>query len=116
MENQTPDTIRISVRNVSRSPRGFHDASGRVRQFDPGKSGTATVTETVYARLVSRSTTWLIDTMEHGVMASAAAPLSDDVLLAMSNEDFAAYYESAMGKKPHHASKRETLIEKLRAA
>lgn len=118
MENQTPDTIRISIRNVSRSPRGFHDATGRVKHFDPGKGGAATVTETVYARLALRPRTWMIETMEHGVMASVPAALpSDEELMAMEDDEFAVLYEARMnGKKPHHAAKRENLIAKLKGA
>lgn len=125
-----PETTRISVTNICRSPRGFHDAAGRVKMVAPGQEVTSTVTASTYRRLASRPRVWRVDSLVHGVMAgaeapkqegegslveTAAAPLSDEVLLGMSGEDFAAYYESALGKKPHHAAKRETLIEHIRA-
>lgn len=31
----------------------------------------------------------------------------------MSDDELAAHYEVVMGKKPHHAAKRETLIEQI---
>ena len=125
-----PETTRISVTNICRSPRGFHDAAGRVKMVAPGQEATSTVTASTYRRLASRPRVWRVDSLVHGVMAgaeapkqegegflveTAAAPVSDDVLLGMSDENFSAYYESKMdGAKPHHNAKRETLIAKLK--
>lgn len=123
----TPETIRISVTNICRSPRGFYDAAGRVKMVAPGQEASATVTASTYRRLASRPRVWRVDSLAHGVMAGAEAPahegegdpipegavLSAAWLKGLDDEEFASVYEKYLGKKPHHAAKRETLIKHL---
>ena len=49
------------------------------------------------------------------VTASEPASGGEMDMATMSDEDLRAYYELVLGEKPHHAAKRETLIERITA-
>lgn len=123
--------MKITVTNTARANRGFYDVSGQRISVKPGQTVTVDVDEDtaaairanpdfVHAGGTLRAEGEAVEGFmppqgdETPLVEEAPAPLSDEVLLGMSKEDFAAYYESALGKAPHHMAKRETLIGHIR--
>lgn len=108
--------MKIEITNTSDAPQGVHTETG-VMFVNPGKTRTLDVTDDYLPRLkrLPFLTVAGAEQAEDRKGNNIPAPLpADELLISMDDDEFAAFYESVTGKKPHHAAKRETLIAKLR--
>ncbi len=119
------DDMKYLIENLSQAPQGVHTTRGLVH-LKPGHRRLLDLDEGSHDRVSSLPFFCVADIIYTGSVdqiltgdakGQALPPIAGEGDLdAMTDEELAAAYEAAMGKKPHHKAKRETIIAQMRGA